>query len=184
MNRPQRSRSPLIYPWPQDRTDLREKLQLGTAVRRVEDGWFDILTTIRYQMGVACNRTILPVSQKPGESPGRHGLPSLTFLSLFLAMIAVLLRGQGAANPPSRWQAKYTQIYLEDFEGNHTGIQLVSSGIPPGQINSSVLTTDLSLVIAGKASARIGWYGKLVTVPAVVPLTGNATYIVEFQYRI
>jgi uncharacterized protein (TIGR03437 family) len=61
---------------------------------------------------------------------------------------------------------------------------LVSNGIPPGQINSSVLTTDPSLVVTGKTSARIGWYGKLVTVPTVLPLTGSATYIVEFQYRI
>jgi hypothetical protein len=47
-----------------------------------------------------------------------------------------------------------------------------------------VLTTDPSLVIAGKASARIGWFGKLVTVPSVLPLVGNNTYIVEFQHHI
>jgi hypothetical protein len=91
------------------------------------------------------------------------------------------------AQPPSnplRWQAQYTQVYFEDFEGSLPGLQLVDSFIPPGQVNSSVLTMDPSLVIAGKASARLGWFGKIVTNPSTLPLGGNTTYIVEFQYHI
>ena len=51
-------------------------------------------------------------------------------------------------------------------------------------MNSAVITTDPSLVIAGAVSARIGWFGELITVPSVWPLVGDNTYIVEFQYHI
>jgi hypothetical protein len=128
---------------------------------------------------------MLAALPKIGGRVGRHGRPVATLLLfLFLAENAVLLRGQVAANPPTRWQAQYTQIYFDDFEGSVPGLQLINRNIPPGQVNSAVITTDPSLVIAGTASARIGWYGKIVTNPSTLPLAGNTTYIVEFQYHI
>jgi uncharacterized protein (TIGR03437 family) len=98
---------------------------------------------------------------------------------IFLGLLPIPASGQ-----PVRFQTQYTQIYYEDFEGSHPGTLLASPSIPPGQINSAVFTTDASLVIAGKTSARIGWFGQIRTVPSALPLVGNATYIVEFQYHI
>ena len=112
----------------------------------------------------------------------------LTLISGFALLCSIrvprLPAQTNPATPPARRQAQYTQVYFEDFEGSVPGLQLVSSTIPPGQVNSSVLTTDPSLVIAGKTSARLGWFGKIVTNPSTLPLAGNTTYIVEFQYHI
>ena len=110
-------------------------------------------------------------------------LPSIAPF-LLVILTGGMLQAQSAGTVPTRWQASYTPIYTENFEGTHSGIQLSSPNNPPGAVNSGVITTDPSLVIAGKASARIGWFGKLVTVPSVVSLLGNNTYIVEFQYHI
>jgi len=133
--------------------------------------------------GPLLRQSMVLASQKPGVRTG-YPWSLAAIVLLFLPGSAALLRGQGTANLPTRWQVSYTPVYTENFEGSHPGIQLFSPSNPPGQQGSAVITTDPSLVIAGAASARIGWFGKLVTVPSVVPLVGNNTYIVEFQYHI
>jgi hypothetical protein len=49
--------------------------------------------------------------------------------------------------------------------------------------NGATVVTDPSLVIGGSASVALSNFGNIATDPAVVPLAGNTTYIVEFQYR-
>jgi hypothetical protein len=80
-----------------------------------------------------------------------------------------------ATSNPQRWQAQYTQIYSEDFEGSHPGIQLQ---------NGASVTTDPALVLAGSASIRLNNFAGLVTNPTALPFAGNTTYIFEFKYRI
>src|SRR5581483_12476682 len=96
---------------------------------------------------------------------------------LLLILTGRTVYAQSSNLTPARWQASYTPVYTENFEGTHSGIQLLSNN-PPGSVNYAIITTDPSLVIAGTASARLGWFGKLVTVPSVIPLVGNSTYIV------
>ena len=50
--------------------------------------------------------------------------------------------------------------------------------------NGASVITDPSLVIAGQGSILIADYGTVATIPTVVSLAANTTYIAEFQYRI
>jgi len=50
--------------------------------------------------------------------------------------------------------------------------------------NGASVITDPSLVIAGQGSILLADYGTVATVPIVVSVSGNTTYIAEFQYRI
>jgi len=109
---------------------------------------------------------------------------TLLVLALSAGLHPFSLKAQSGETPPTRWQASYTPTYTEDFEATHPGIQLMGPGNAPGTAGSAIITADPSMVIAGTASARIGWFGKLVTVPSVWPLAGGNTYIVEFQYHI
>jgi uncharacterized protein (TIGR03437 family) len=80
---------------------------------------------------------------------------------------------------PVRWQAQYTQLYSEP-----TGEAPLLLG--PGlqlQSGASVIT-DPTLVLPGSASVRLKGYAAIATNPAVIPLSGNTTYLVEFNYRI
>ena len=83
-------------------------------------------------------------------------------------------------NPnPLRWQAKYTQIYSNDFE---TGAgPTTNAGV---QLQGSSVITDASLVIAGRSSLLITNRGGFVSIPAVLPLAGNTVYTIRFDYRI
>lgn len=104
-----------------------------------------------------------------------------------VAAVVVLAAVLGAqtGSQPVRWNAQYTRVFFDDFENpNDPAFQLLSPANPPGSINSALITHDPSLVIAGTAAVRMGWFGKLVTVPSSLPLTGGNTYVVEFQYRI
>jgi uncharacterized protein (TIGR03437 family) len=56
-------------------------------------------------------------------------------------------------------------------------------GPMPG-LNGGEVTTDPALVIAGKASLRLRNGKGMSTNPAVIPLAGNTTYIIEFQYHV
>src|SRR5581483_6477978 len=50
--------------------------------------------------------------------------------------------------------------------------------------NGALVITDPSLIIAGQGSILLADYGTVATIPTVVSLSGNTTYIAEFQYRI
>jgi hypothetical protein len=112
------------------------------------------------------------------RSPHKVGLLGIVF---FLAFCAPGVWAQGGSNlqSPLRWSAEYTQIYFDNVEGP-------DSTVGPGlQLqNGSSVVTDPALVIAGKTSVRVRNYGAVATNPAVVPLSGNTTYIVEFKYHI
>jgi uncharacterized protein (TIGR03437 family) len=96
---------------------------------------------------------------------------------LFLATLMTAAWGQ--SNLPVRWQAQYTQIYSEGADGTAstlgTGLQL--------QGGASVVT-DPILALPGTASIRLKNYGAVATSPTVVPISGNATYIIEFKYHV
>src|SRR5579872_5625759 len=102
--------------------------------------------------------------------------------ALGLLVGASTLTAQVATSPPSRLQAKYTQIYLDDFEGSHPGLQLVNAGCPSNAC--SAIISDPSLVIGGKSSLRMNNNGQIATNPSVVPIAANSVYLVEFQYHL
>jgi hypothetical protein len=70
-------------------------------------------------------------------------------------------------------------IATENAEGT-------APGVGPGlQLqNGALVTTDPALVLAGNASLRLTNYGTVATNPSVWQLSGNTTYLVQFQYRI
>jgi uncharacterized protein (TIGR03437 family) len=92
-----------------------------------------------------------------------------------MLLCAPILTAQTGSNP-SRWQAQYTQIYTEGMTiGAGSGL-LLEQG--------ASIVTNPSLAISGTPSVAVSNFGNLATDPAVIPLAGNTTYIVEFQYRI
>ena len=93
---------------------------------------------------------------------------------LFLATWVTAALGQ--STQPVRWEARYTQIYSEGTAPTlDPGLQLQ---------NGASVATDPALVLPGSVSIRLKNYGGVTTNPAVVPISGNATYIVEFNYHI
>ena len=62
------------------------------------------------------------------------------------------------------------------------------SGPAPGPglvlVGGGTVTTDPSLVIAGKASVHLTSGGGITTNPTAIPLAGNGTYVFEFDYRV
>jgi len=62
--------------------------------------------------------------------------------------------------------------------------ELVAPGLLPGLHGGVNVTTDPSEVIDGDASLRLQEYGSLETDPSILPLAGDATYMIEFDYRI
>jgi len=90
---------------------------------------------------------------------------------------------QGGSGQPARYQAQYTKVYSEDFEGTHPGIQSLNSSCPPAG-GCSTFTSDPLQVIGGKASLRLKHWGSVRTDPAIIRLESNTTYIVELQYRV
>ncbi len=99
----------------------------------------------------------------------------LVILSLLIACAPEAI-AQTTQNP-SYWQAQYTPIYVNNIAPSLApGLQLQ---------NGAAVVTDPALVISGQAaSIHLTNYGTISTDPAVVQLSGNTTYIVEFQYRI
>jgi len=81
--------------------------------------------------------------------------------------------------PPARWQATYTTIYSEDAAKT-------AATVAPGlQLQGAAsIISDRTLMLPGTASIHLKNYGAVTTNPSVVPISGNATYIVEFKYRI
>ena len=75
---------------------------------------------------------------------------------------------------PVRWNAQYTEIYFDNIENGATALNNAGASV----------VTDPALVLAGHASIRLKNFGGVTTNPAVVPLSGNTTYIVEFKYHI
>ncbi len=69
-------------------------------------------------------------------------------------------------------------IASENAEG--TG-PVLGSGL---SLSGGLMVTDPSLVLSGSASVRLRNGGALQTNPAILPLAGNTTYIVQTQYRI
>jgi uncharacterized protein (TIGR03437 family) len=83
------------------------------------------------------------------------------------------------SNQTVRWEATYTPVYSEPAGGTaatlDAGLQLVSGG---------TIVTDPALALPGSTSVHLKNYGGVATNPAVVRLSGNTTYIIEFKYRI
>ena len=106
-------------------------------------------------------------------------------LSIFLLLFVGLCLTVETAHStePTRYEAQYTKIYSTDFEGSTSGIKLLNSSCPPSG-GCSTITSDPSLVIAGKSSLRLNNNGRVSTDPTVLTLSGNTTYIIEFQYHI
>ena len=88
--------------------------------------------------------------------------------------ITLLAALASAQVQPVRWNAQYTEIYFDNIENGATGLNNAGASV----------VTDPALVLAGHASIRLKNNGGVTTNPAVVPLSGNATYIVEFKYHI
>lgn len=120
---------------------------------------------------------------RPHRSPPRTKM--IRCLGLGIGLCLLLLPGgaSGQSGQPARFQAQYTKLYSEDFEGTHPGIQLLNWSCPPSA-GCSAITPDSSQVIGGKASLRLTNFGRAGTDPKVLALGANTTYIVEFQYRI
>jgi hypothetical protein len=76
-------------------------------------------------------------------------------------------------------KAVYTQLHFEDFENSDLlpGFELSNYG-------DAVVTGNPDQVIAGDFSVRLSRYGHLKTNADVLPLEGNTTYLVEFDYII
>jgi len=94
--------------------------------------------------------------------------------------VATVATGAFAQNTqPVRWQAQYAQIYSQPPA-------TAASALGPGlQLqNGASILSDPTLTLPGAASIRLRNYGAVATTPAAVSLSGNATYIVEFQYRV
>ena len=96
-----------------------------------------------------------------------------------LLLTVTSLAAQNAGSQPVHYQAVYTRIYADDIEAG-TGRVGPGTGLPHG----ATVTTDPSLVIAGKASIHMAPNGEVITNPSIVNMAGNTVYIVEFQYRI
>ena len=108
--------------------------------------------------------------------------PTKILTCAILSVLPLPLSPQGqpqAGSQPVRWQAQYTQVYSQP--------PAAASPLGPAlqlQTGASVVT-DPSLTLAGnQATIRLKSYGTVATVPAALQLSGNTTYIVEFQYRI
>lgn len=76
-------------------------------------------------------------------------------------------------------KAVYIQLHFDDFE---------SGGLDPAfefsEWGDAVITGDPDQVIEGDYSLRLSRNGFIKTNPDILPLEGNATYLVEFDYRI
>jgi uncharacterized protein (TIGR03437 family) len=111
---------------------------------------------------------------------GRAGNSHLISAAIVSLLLGCPYHTAAQTNPnPVRWQAKYTQIYSNDFE-TKTGPS-ANAGL---QLQGSSVITDPSLVIAGNSSLLISNRGGFVSVPAVLPLAGNTVYTIQFDYRI
>jgi hypothetical protein len=73
----------------------------------------------------------------------------------------------------------YTQLQFDDVE---TGELL--PGFDFSEYGDAVVTTETDQVIDGEYSIRLSQYGHLKTNPGVLPLEGDTTYLVDFDYRI
>ena len=76
-------------------------------------------------------------------------------------------------------KAVYTQLFFDDYE---------TSALLPGfefsAYGDAVILSDTDQVIDGNYSVRLSQYGHLKTNPERLPLEGNTTYLVEFDYKI
>jgi hypothetical protein len=66
----------------------------------------------------------------------------------------------------------------EQFSAN------LSPGFEFGNHGDSVVTTEINQVIDGEYSIRLSQYGHLISNPDILPLEGNTTYLIEFDYKI
>lgn len=73
----------------------------------------------------------------------------------------------------------YTQLLFDDFESGslHPAFEFSEWG-------DAAITREPNLVIEGEYSLRLSHNGFIKTDPDILPLEGNTTYLVEFDYRI
>ena len=108
----------------------------------------------------------------------------LVALSCLLMLCSSGGMAQTALNP-QRWQAQYTQVYLDDIETIAPALTPAFSLGPAGS-----LTSNPAEVIAGNESIKGSYFGSasntsfLQTNPSVLGLAANHTYRITFQYTI